>query len=609
MQILSFKIENFRNLQLAECDPVPNFMVICGGNGCGKSSILEALMTAKEHAGSYGNFQFDPGAVSANADKATIQLNLEFSDEDRDFVDRQFGQPCPEHDEVIIEITKGGGARVLKRSTPVHRLLSSYSSAMGSSGFFDYITAHRQTNKTKLQTWDASFMSDERAKQTLARSQQKFQFTKQYLAGLKMGDLQAIQAADRTGNTSIPDSLQVIRSTFNEFFAPMKFMDVYINRSPFEFVVWTPMGNIDIDDLSSGEKEIFNIFVRFHQLDPQGAVILFDEADAHLHPDLERRYLEALRKLTRGNQLILTTHSPEMMIAARSDSLYTVLKHPQPEGGNQLVRVTANEHLHDVLSDLMGSRGLVSFNQRIVFIEGEEASADRAIYESFYPSSQYNISFVPTGNSSTVRKTAEQVNALLTASTGFQQYYSIVDRDIDRSEEDPTGGSRLFRLPVYHVENFLLDTELIFEVTNVLLRDRCPYTGKNDVEAKLMELLFSDTHLKPYARAILDSELAAAAQEAYDAVYKQGYTGNGQREIPKFARAEEKARVRLEEGVRDDTWKSDCKGRDLLKAYCHYHGFKYEHFRNSLIAKLLEPPSELAQIMDQIIEPRTEAQR
>ncbi|NVM31673.1 MAG: ATP-binding protein [Candidatus Helarchaeota archaeon] len=76
------------------------------------------------------------------------------------------------------------------------------------------------------------------------------------------------------------------------------------------------------------EKEIFNTIVRFHQLKPQNAVILIDEADAHLHPDLQRRYLRLLRYLGKGNQIILTTHSPEMMMEAGPDSLYTLLKHP-----------------------------------------------------------------------------------------------------------------------------------------------------------------------------------------------------------------------------------------------------------------------------------------
>lgn len=170
-----------------------------------------------------------------------------------------------------------------------------------------------------------------------------------------------------------------------------------------------PNGDIDIDDLSSGEKEILYTFIRFHQFKTKGAVILFDEADAHLHPDLETRYLQLLRELGQGNQLLITTHSPAMMMEAGTESLYTIRKHPPEDGGNQLVRVTRNEELHNVLSELMGSKGIVSFNERIVFIEGSEASADRAIYDAFYPPSKCNVSFVPAGDSSTVRGIADKV--------------------------------------------------------------------------------------------------------------------------------------------------------------------------------------------------------
>jgi predicted ATPase len=419
MRIVSFRIENFRNLRLAECTEVPDFMVICGGNGCGKSALLEALMTAKEHAGSYGNFSFDPRAISADSEKSTISMGLEFSAEEITFIKKTYGEDCPAIDELIIEINKVGGPRVLKRSSPAYRLLSYFSRLKGSPGFFDYITAYRSPQKINLTTWESRYLTDDLAKSTLAMGQQKFQFTKQYLAGLRMRDLQTLQSTHREGNPIFPDSLREIRDTFGRFFSPMVFKDVYLDKSPFEFVVTGPMGEIDIDDMSSGEKEILNIFIRFHQLDPHGAVILFDEADAHLHPDLERRYLEELRRLSKGNQLILTTHSPEMMIAAGTEALFTILKEPRTDRQSQLVRVTANEELHEVLAELMGSRGLVSFNQRIVFIEGENASADRAIYEAFYPPSHYNISFVPAGDSSTVRKTAERVNALLTASIGF----------------------------------------------------------------------------------------------------------------------------------------------------------------------------------------------
>ena len=95
MRITSFRIENFRNIRLAESHSPPDFMVICGGNGCGKSAFLQAIITAKEHAGAYGNFQFDPRAVSADADQARISLVMEFSDVERAFVEKHLSTECP----------------------------------------------------------------------------------------------------------------------------------------------------------------------------------------------------------------------------------------------------------------------------------------------------------------------------------------------------------------------------------------------------------------------------------------------------------------------------------------------------------------------------------
>jgi predicted ATPase len=602
MKIQSFHIENFRNLRVAECNVVSDFMVICGANGCGKSAILEALMTAKEHAGAYGNFNFDPRAVSADAEKATIKVELTFSEKERSFVKDKFGTECPEVDEVEFEIQKGGIARTIKRSPPVKKLLSFYSRSIGSPGFFDYINAHRQMKKNQLSTWDAGFLSDARAKETLAQNQNKFQYTKQYLAGLKMGDLQDLQSSLQLGKTNTKDSLADIRTFFNKFFHPMKFMDVHINTSPFQFVISTRLGNIDIDDLSSGEKEIINIFIRFHQLKPEGAIILFDEADAHLHPDLCRRYLTELKKLGAGNQILLTTHSPEMMMAAGTDALYTILKEPLPDGGNQLVRVTEEESLHSALLELMGSRGIISINQRIIFIEGEDASADREIYESLYPSNEYNISFVPVGNSLTVRSISEKVNHLLTTATGFQHYFSIIDGDVERLTDDPTEGKRLFRLPVYHVENFMIDEAIILQVSQSLMRSKCPYTCPEEITVELKRLLLSDSHVKPYAKALLDSRVANAAKCAYDSVYSKAQDPEAISEIPSFAKIEEIARENIQEYIDSDKWRYRCKGRELLKAYCGRHNIKYEHFRNLLISNMSSIPDGLSSIMKKILE-------
>jgi AAA15 family ATPase/GTPase len=602
MRIQGFQIENYRNIRLAKCDDVPDFMVICGGNGSGKSALLEALMTVKEQfsAYSYGYFQTKERFVSANADHTRISMNIKFSKDERAFVQERFKQDCNEEEIFVIEILKNGNAIPIHISTGANLLLGYYSREINSPGFFDYINAHRLMPVSNLTSWNVASLSEQEVKQTLSQPENKFHLTKQYLASIKMKDIQDFQSAIRAGNTHSFDSLQEIRDIFDNFFAPMRFMDVYLHESPFRFAVDTPAGEIDIDDLSSGEKEILNIIVRFHQLKPRHAVILFDEADAHLHPDLERRYLQLLRKLSQGNQLILTTHSPEMMIASGTDSLYTMLKIPLNEGDNQLVRVTTNESLHNTLTELMGSRGIISINQRIIFIEGEDSSADREIYEAFYPPSQFNVSFVPAGDSRTVRKVAEQVNILLSNSTGFQEYYSIVDGDIERAEPGPAIAGRLFRLPVYHIENLLLDEEAIFLVFQDMFKSKCPYQNVSEVLEDLKKLVLSDIHVNPYTKAVLDAKLAHYAKQSYDAVF-QGKSISPLIQPVTFDDVKTEAQNILTTAIHDGTWKEKSKGRDLLKALSAKYTLKYEHLRNLIISKIELPPKPLDEIMKQIL--------
>ncbi len=247
----------------------------------------------------------------------------------------------------------------------------------------------------------------------------------------------------------------------------------------------------------------------------------------------------------------------------------------------------------------MGSRGIVSFNQKIIFIEGEEASADRAIYEALYPPSQYNISFVPARNSVFIQKTTERINDLLTASVGFQYFYSIIDGDIERII--PATSKKLYRLPVYHVENFLLIEELILKVSQEFLGRDCPFNTADEISNELKDLLFDDVHFNPYTRAIFSNKLVMIGKKIYDDILKKK-VNKIEATRPDFTEVEKEAEENLRKALIDDTWKAKCKGKELLKAYCSKHdGITYKHFRNSLILKIEDPPSGLKKIMDRIL--------
>jgi recombinational DNA repair ATPase RecF len=136
MRIAAFRIENFRNIKLAECPNVPDFVVICGGNGSGKSALLQALMTAKEHVAGYGQFRFDDRAVSADSDFALINLKIELSPEECAFAVQRFGTSCPGVGEVQVRIEKGGRASMTKNTIGTGLRLSLLDAGRGHGWLF-----------------------------------------------------------------------------------------------------------------------------------------------------------------------------------------------------------------------------------------------------------------------------------------------------------------------------------------------------------------------------------------------------------------------------------------------------------------------------------------
>jgi len=134
-----------------------------------------------------------------------------------------------------------------------------------------------------------------------------------------------------------------------------------------------------------------------------------------------------------------------------------------------------------------------------------------------------------------------------------------------------------------------------------LLGNKCVYTTKQDLDSELKRLVLEDTHLKPYTRAILDARVAKAAKDAYDVIFQTKSTDTIQPLNLDFTSIQVEARATLEKSINEDTWRSKCKGRDLLRAFCTSHGITYDHFRNVLISNLLEPPKALADIINEIL--------
>jgi hypothetical protein len=76
---------------------------------------------------------------------------------------------------------------------------------------------------------------------------------------------------------------------------------------------------ISLEDLSSGEKQLLRIFIDVLLAD--GQPIIIDEPELSLHIDWQRQILGILQRLAPNSQIIVATHSPEIMAEVSDDKI------------------------------------------------------------------------------------------------------------------------------------------------------------------------------------------------------------------------------------------------------------------------------------------------
>ena len=140
----------------------------------------------------------------------------------------------------------------------------------------------------------------------------------------------------------------------------------------------------DINELSSGEKQLFLRTLAIKMLNPENSIILIDEPELSLHPKWQQRIVDVYRKIGKNNQIIIATHSPHILGSVRKENIMLLDKDDE---GKIVVRT--GDELYDsygqptdrVLKDIMG---LESTRNPKVFKLLEEAGelVDKNEYES-----------------------------------------------------------------------------------------------------------------------------------------------------------------------------------------------------------------------------------
>ncbi len=129
-----------------------------------------------------------------------------------------------------------------------------------------------------------------------------------------------VPSLDSRGKVS--DEFRLIQDSYARICAPRRIVGA----------VRDELGQIDIrfhdgkseyfyDGLSSGEKNVLLLLIRFAAERIHQSIVLIDELELNQHPLWQRKLVHLLPKMGEGNQIIATTHSPYLRDALSPDSV------------------------------------------------------------------------------------------------------------------------------------------------------------------------------------------------------------------------------------------------------------------------------------------------
>jgi predicted ATPase len=673
MRIDNLHVANFRSIEEFSLEGLGEMVVIAGPNGCGKSSVLDAIRLLKSVYGGYQpnewqqwmgefNIRLDRDvadliqllrdksvALQISARFVLAQREVEYLNEHaeqtawrliwQDMNPRR-GAATPDWGESIAAEQRRLGEQAQERTqeyaarlrdalaspafevtasiSPEGRLATEASLLAetvfrtyepGSVGVIDFYSAQRQYAREQVGGVNLNLEEQRgaRSQHLLYNPQAKYQNMKTELASSYVAGLIAREA----GEDETPDTLEdTLKELFELFFEGKRFGGVTPTRDgrptfPVELADGTTH---DIDELSSGEKEILYGYLRLRNSRSRDSVILLDEPELHLNPRLVQGLPEFYHRhigRTYGNQIWLVTHSDALLRESVGRPNFSVF-HMRPAGGdlegNQAGPLDTPTDVDRAIVDLIGG-DLAAYRPGapILVLEGSgEPAFDKVLVTRLFPDIASRVNIVAAGSKERVRSVVEllgkasDVGAVLGGPV-----HAIVDRNSGGPSADlPTWD-------VYHIENYLLHEPYIAQALEALV-GRLPF----DSEEQLSQALTAAARatipemVGHHLRTATNSELVGcinlgydpAAQDQaaalFDALERSMQNLDDARDridLQSLQRAEEAYARSLEESLSDGGWRSLFRGRSILRRFAGdlQAGIGYEILRNLIVDKML----------------------
>ncbi|MBF6190569.1 AAA family ATPase [Nocardia beijingensis] len=510
----------------------------------------------------------------------------------------------------------------------------------GNIGVIEYHSASRAYNRETVGGIDLNTQNfeDQRRQSSLYNWQNKYTNIKTELAATYLRGLVAREASQDLNETTVNDT---IKEMFNQFFPDKEYLGVLPETGGgLTFPVRLKSGEThDINELSSGEKEIVYGYLRLRNSAPKFSTVLLDEPELHLNPGLLRGlvqfYHQHLGK-EQQNQLWLVTHSDALLRQAVSSGEGFSVYHMTPMGAaesasdNQAIPVLADDDLKKATIAIVGDLASFKPTGRIVIVEGGgDSEFDASVLERLAPEFAARVNIVSGGDKTRVKALYDTLEKSGDKFGSAGRFFAIVDRDFEQDETPQN--ARTLNWNVYHIENYLLNDKYILSAVNTIL-GRARFDSTVQVADALRDSAKGviDPVLFERVKSMVNSRIVSAIKlggrsdakdpsmelsPSIDSTFKrlEGVRKMLTETDAVQAYAEEE-RQRFESAIDDGSWREILPGRLILKRFANdilAGKSSYETLRNVILAGMETDsycPEGMKQIIDSILATPIEAE-
>lgn len=687
MRFTDTLIENFRGISRAHLTQLEDTIVIAGPNGCGKSSIFDAIRLWKSAYAGYQGDEIQSWLAEfglSNNTKAfsqtlqsltkpmTVQASIRLTESEKSWIRANsadlirestyrrvvpnynqyspypMGMPGPrmrspqlaeslrihepavqqqiaiETPQLLAELAQDvltgrltcypDGQAQTTNSIALARVFSIYDGI--NVGVIDYHGAHRTFAREEVGGISLQIEQYQTQRQTSAlyNSANKYGGVKTELAVAYVRDL----IAKSSGKPVTVAGLglgETLDELFQRFFPGKKFRGVEPTADgSLKFEVDTPVGSHDINDLSSGEKELLYGYLRLRNYSPKNSIILLDEPELHLNPRLTDGLTDFYHRhvgKALNNQLWLLTHSDTILrqsVGRDNHKVYHMLTAGSPLAApDQILEITADGEIEAAVIDLVGDLAAYKPGAKLVFIEGGGKSPfDEAMITSLFPEFASSVNLITSGQKARVRQVSSLLGHARSAGAAVGKAFAITDHDNEGEERDD---GNCFRWDRYHIENYLLEPDFIAKCVIrlglakavdvqdhailALLKDSATDTLSDLVRHELehrshaelvKSLSASTTRGGEFDVSELRQALLASQQRISDLL-------NGALSDEQLKLDEQKVRARFQAALDSGAWIATFRGRDILKRFlskCLKGCIRYDIFRNMIVSDMVD---------------------